>query len=137
MAKAKRFMVMPRTDNILKEGIKTGKGHRKFYQRQMFWVKDPGEAREIEQKYGMKGSKEALVLPDPKYEHHLNNEGEWDHVKQDSSFIHHYTFGPVSSPGVDAFWRRYNRKKKLMEKRRAEGKDPSEVQHGKKSKQTK
>lgn len=92
MAKKKKFIVLPRNGKIFEEGLKTGKGHRKFKQAGAMWITDEAEAREIENEYGMKGKKQVAVTTDQQYEWSANNEGS-DGTKMGN--IHNYTFQGV------------------------------------------
>lgn len=89
MAKKKKFIVLPRNGRIFKEGLTTGKGHRKFKNAGAMWITDEAEAREIEHQYGMKGTKQVAVTTDQQYEWSANNDNG-DGRRMDN--IHHYTF---------------------------------------------
>lgn len=89
MAKKKKFIVLPRNGRIFKEGLTTGKGHRKFKNAGAMWITDEAEAREIEYQYGMKGTKQVAVTTDQQYEWSANNDNG-DGRRMDN--IHHYTF---------------------------------------------
>jgi hypothetical protein len=87
--KKKKFIVLPRNGRIFREGLTTGKGHRKFKKPGAMWITDEAEAREIEQQYGMKGTKQVAVTTDQQYEWSANNENG-DGRRMDN--IHNYTF---------------------------------------------
>ena len=50
--------------NLLKEGIDVGAGRKKFAQNESFWLRDAGEAREIDARFGRKGSGDVIVIED-------------------------------------------------------------------------
>lgn len=88
--KKKKYIVLARNKKTALKGITTGKGHRSFGKYSALWISDPAEAREIENQYGMKGSKDVSVTTDQQYEWSVNNEGS-NGTRMDN--IHKYTFG--------------------------------------------
>jgi hypothetical protein len=100
----KRHLILARNTRINEDGLVTGKGKRKFKPGQSaMYIKDAGEAREIEQQYGNHGSADVHVFEDDKVARFVKNEhGE----------IHNYTFGAMTSPAALEFWERYEKKKK-------------------------
>lgn len=92
MAKKKKYIVLARNKAIAEKGLKTGKGHREFYNGSAMWISDPAEAREIENEYGMKGKRQVAVTTDQQYEWSVNNDGG-NGTKMDN--IHNYTFSGV------------------------------------------
>ncbi len=119
MAKKKKFMVVAREGSAVLKGLETGKGHKSFNGKSFLYVDDAGEAAEIEQKYGKKGTQDVYVARDEQLERALNGE-QWevksslagDHVK----VAHNYFFGPQRSKAAADFWKRYERKKKQKAK---------------------
>lgn len=109
MAKKKKYIVVPRTENAMLNGVRTSKGKFNFGKQTARWVDDPAEAREIDTQYGLKGSGDVWVEQDENLEWHANNGGQTDGRNRG---IHHYTFGPMTSRGAVEFWERYEKKKK-------------------------
>ena len=115
MTRKKKFIVLPRQGGAVLDGIQTSRGHRHFNGKTYLHVSDPSEAAEIEQRYGRKGTQAVYVAEDEQYARALNGE-RWevksslqgDNVK----LLHNYTFGPMSSPAAEKFWKRYQRKKR-------------------------
>lgn len=100
----KRHLVLARNTRINEQGLTTGAGHRKFKPgKSAMYIKDPAEAREIEQHYGKHGTNDVLVFDDDKVARH---------VKNDNGEIHNYHFGAMTSPAALEFWERYEQKKK-------------------------
>lgn len=81
----KSFTVVARNGKIKKQGLFTGRGHRKFEKTGM-QIYDAGEAAEIKAKY----KRDVTVTEDPRHEWHLKNDRQTDGENLD---IHHYTFG--------------------------------------------
>jgi hypothetical protein len=86
--------VVPRTQNIKANGLKTGKRHLKFGKKTARWIDDPAEAREIDAAYGLKGSGDVWVEQDENLEWHEHHDGNTDGRKVS---IHHYTFGQMGT----------------------------------------
>lgn len=84
----KKYIVLARNKKTSLKGITTGKGHRSFGNYSALWISDPSEAAEIENQYGMKGSKDVSVTTDQQYEWSLNNDGG-NGTKLGN--VHHYT----------------------------------------------
>lgn len=110
MARKKKFMVVPRTPQAREQGITTTKGKREF-NRGAFFVSDPGEAEEIDSRYGLKGKKpDVWVHEDPVYEWSLHHDMS---VKGHNIVTHNYTFGNMWTEDA---WARYQKKKKARER---------------------
>lgn len=90
--KKKRYIVVPRTEEARRDGIRTGKGTLKFRNQTAAWVDDPAIAREIDSTYGRKGSMDAWVAQDENLEWHEKHDGSTDGRNVG---IHHYTFAGV------------------------------------------
>lgn len=97
MPKKKRFMVVPRTEYIKAQGIKTGKRHLGFGKKTARWIDDPAEAKEIDTQYGLKGSGDVWVAQDENLEWHDHHDGNTDGRKVS---IHHYTFSGVDMKDI-------------------------------------
>ncbi len=115
MPKKKRYIVVPRTEYVQRTGLQTGKGKLKFGRKTAQWVDDPAIAQEIDTQHGLKGSGDVWVAQDENLEWHEKHDGQTDGRKVG---IHHYTFGAQTSRNVEEFWKRYERKKKKLEKLR-------------------
>lgn len=98
----KRYMVLPRTQGIMKEGIKVNGKTRSFKGKTAMYVKDKGEADEINQTVGMKGTTEVYVHEDEKVERFVRD----DAVQ--GRGIHHYHFG-YNKNYADAWERIFNK----------------------------
>jgi len=83
----KRYMVLPRTQKIMQEGIKVNGKTRSFKGKTAMYVKDSGEADEINQTVGMQGTTEVFVHEDDKVERFVRDDGV------DGRGIHHFHFG--------------------------------------------
>jgi hypothetical protein len=94
MAKKKRYIVVPRTEGMKQQGLKTGKGHLHFGKTTAAWVTDPSVAREIDFEYGMKGSGDVWVAQDENLEWHDKHDAGTDGKNVG---IHHYTFSGVDT----------------------------------------
>ena len=92
MTKKKRYIVVPRTEAIKESGLRTGKRKLNFGQKTARWIDDPAEAREIDQRYGNKGTGEVWVEQDENLEWHAANDNQTDGRKLG---IHHYTFAQM------------------------------------------
>jgi hypothetical protein len=90
MSKNKRFLVLPRTQGIMKEGIKVNGKTRSFKGKTALYIKDSGEANEIEQTVGMGGTQEVFVYPDDKVTRFVRDGGV------EGRGIHHFHFGSNS-----------------------------------------
>lgn len=108
----KRYIVVPRTEQAMMDGVRTGKRKLNFGNKTARWVDDPAEAHEIDTHYGLKGTGDVWVEQDENLEWHANNGEQTDGRNRG---IHHYTFGPMRSKGAEEFWKRYERKKKQRE----------------------
>jgi hypothetical protein len=89
MPKKRRYIVVPRTENVKQTGITTGKGKLTFGKKTAQWVDDPVIADEIDKTHGLKGSGDVWVHQDENLEWHEQNEGLTDGR---TLGIHHYTF---------------------------------------------
>lgn len=87
MAK-KRFMVVPRTQSAMMNGLDTTKGKFGFNGKTARIV-DESLASEIDTQHGLKGSGDVWVHQDENLEWHEKNDGLTDGRKLG---IHHYTF---------------------------------------------
>jgi hypothetical protein len=92
--KKKRYIVVPRTEEAKRRGIKTGKGNLTFGRKTAQWVDDPAIAREIDNEYGRKGSMDVWVAQDENLEWHERHDGMTDGR---NAGIHHYTFAGVDT----------------------------------------
>jgi len=93
MTKKKRYIVVPRTMNIMETGLKTGKRKINFDPKKTAtWISDPAEAKEIDTQYGLKGSGDVWVEQDENLEWHEHHDGNTDGRKVS---IHHYTFSGI------------------------------------------
>lgn len=108
MAKKKRYIVVPRTEEAKQRGIKTGKGNLTFGTKSAQWVDDPVIAKEIENDYGKNGSMDVWVAQDENLEWHEKHDGNTDGKNVG---IHHYTFS-----GVDISRRGGNERVKVKTK---------------------
>jgi hypothetical protein len=109
--KKKKFIVVPRTDKG-QRGLETGKGGLDFKGKSAAWVSDPAEAKEIDDRYGLKGSGDVWVEQDENLEWHAKHDETTDGIHRG---IHHYTFGAMTSPAALRFWERYERKKNVQD----------------------
>lgn len=125
----KKFAVYPRTKEIVRTGLQTGRGQRDFnYNKSLMNISDAGEAKEIEEKYGAKGSQDVHVIEDEKYSHAVNGE-QWDVRGSDVKTVHHYTFG--ASPKYANAWEEFEARRTDKPKRNAKRRRRSaEVAHG-------
>ena len=83
----KRYMILPRTTGIMKDGVKVNGKTRSFKGKTAMYVKDKGEADEINQTVGMHGTTEVFVHEDEKVERFIRDDGI------QGRGIHHYHFG--------------------------------------------
>jgi hypothetical protein len=90
--KKKRYIVVPRTEEAKRRGIKTGKGNLTFGNKSAQWVDDSAIAREIDNDYGKKGSMDVWVAQDENLEWHERHDGMTDGKNKG---IHNYTFAGV------------------------------------------
>ena len=129
--KKKKFAVYARTKRIVRDGLQTGKGHRQFrVNKSLMNINDPAEAKEIEDRYGMKGSQDVYVVEDERYANAVNGE-QWDVKGSQVSTVHHYTFG--TSPRYANAWDAFEKRRKDKHpKKRATRSIDSEVVNGKK-----
>ena len=89
--KKKKYMVVPRAENVVLDGLKTTKGKFDFKGKTAAWV-DSDIANEIDSEYGKKGSNDVWVARDENLEWHNHHDGNTDGRKVG---IHHYTFQGV------------------------------------------
>lgn len=108
MPKPKRYIVVPRDENIREKGLSTGKGKVKFGKKTAVWVDDPGQASEIDARYGLKGSGEVWVEQDENLEWHAKHDNQTDGRKVG---IHHYTFGALAGAARDNYDRIFRKKR--------------------------
>jgi hypothetical protein len=92
--KKKRYIVVPRTEEAKRKGIKTGKGKLTFGGKSAQWVDDPAIASEIDKEYGKNGSMDVWVAQDENLEWHEKHDGLTDGKNMG---IHHYTFAGVDT----------------------------------------
>ena len=118
----KRYIVVPRSERAMLDGVRTGKRKLNFGAKTAIYVDDPAEAREIDSHYGLKGNGDVWVEQDENLEWHENNGGGTDGKNRG---MHHYTFGPMRSKGAEEFWKRYERKK-----HEAKSRDDRDAQYG-------
>lgn len=111
--KKRRYIVVPRTINAQKKGLRIGAGNMTFGRKTARWVDDPEVAREIDKEYGVKGSGDVWVAQDENLEWHEKHDGQTDGRKRG---VHHYTFGAMTSPAAQEFWKRYEKKKKARKR---------------------
>jgi hypothetical protein len=90
--KKQRYIVVPRTEEAKRKGIKTGKGNLTFGKKTAQWVDDPAVAQEIDTQHGLKGSGDVWVEQDENLEWHERHDGMTDGR---NAGIHHYTFAGV------------------------------------------
>ena len=106
----KKHIVLARNKKISDSGLELDGQQMEFKGKgAAMWINDEGKARALQQKY----PKDVAVTLDQQYTWHANNEGG-NGTKMDN--IHHYTFGPQTSKAAEAFWKRYERKKKQRAK---------------------
>lgn len=96
MSKKKKYMVVPRSQNVVLDGLKTTKGNFDFKGKTAAWV-DSDIANEIDSEYGRKGSNDVWVARDENLEWHNHHDGETDGRKVG---IHHYTFSGVDMKDI-------------------------------------
>lgn len=127
MPKKKKFMVVARSKKAALDGLDTSRGHRDFTKTSAMYVSDPSEAKEIDEKYGKKGTMDAYVVEDPQYERALNGES-WDIKDGKVKTIHNYTFG--SSRSYADAWEAFERRRNSRKRRRVA--EEAEVENGEK-----
>lgn len=100
MAKKKKFIIMPREKETVLNGISTERGHRDFNGKTYMHIDDPGEARDIDLKYGKNGTQEVFVAEDQQYARALEGES-WEvqsSLKGDNvKLLHNYTFAQIGT----------------------------------------
>ena len=94
--KKKKYMVVPRSEGVVMDGLKTTKGKFDFKGKTAAWV-DSDIANEIDSEYGKKGSNDVWVARDENLEWHNHHDGDTDGRKVG---IHHYTFQGVDMKGI-------------------------------------
>lgn len=87
MAK-KKMIVLPRTKKISESGVELNGKKMDFHQGKALWMRDEGEARELQAKY----PRDIAVTLDQQYTWHANNE-QGNGTRMDN--IHNYTFQGV------------------------------------------
>lgn len=97
---AKKYQIIKATTKEI-EGVTVGGKVRKFGKNGTFETSDAGEAREIDKVLGARATGEVVVTSYKEKEHG-----------------HTYTFGPMTSKNADEFWKRYEKKKKVLQKRK-------------------
>lgn len=123
MTKKKRYIVVPRTQGIQQNGIKTGKGQLTFGKKTAQWVDDPAVAKEIDTQYGLKGSGDVWVEQDENLEWHAKHD---DGTDGKMAGIHHYTFSGVDMSNIRTVkdngyvWVKLDGKQKRMKRIEAE-----------------
>lgn len=83
----KRWLVLPRTQQIMRDGISVNGKTKSFKGKTAMYVKDKGEADEINQTVGMQGTTEVFVHEDDKVSRFVRDDGVH------GGGIHHYHFG--------------------------------------------
>ena len=111
MAKKRRYIVVPRTQNAMLDGLNIGKGKFDFGGKTARYVSDPTVAAEIDTQYGLKGTGDVWVEQDERLEWHEKHDALTDGK---NTGIHHYTFGGM---WTDEAWERYQNKKKEAEQK--------------------
>jgi len=97
MRKQKRkHIVVPRSESVLLDGIKTSKGKLDFKGKTAMWV-DDDLASEINTQHGEKGSNDLWVCEDERLGWHEMNDRDTD---GNNRGIHHYTFSGVDMTGI-------------------------------------
>jgi hypothetical protein len=103
MTKKRKFIVMPREKNVVLDGITTERAHREFNGKTYLHVDDPGEARDIDLKYGKQGTQEVFVAEDEQYARALDGE-KWDVTSTlkgtNVKLLHNYRFTGVDMTGI-------------------------------------
>jgi hypothetical protein len=97
MAKKKRYMIVPRTEEAKAKGLSTGKGKLTFSGKTATWVDDPAIAAEINTQHGLKGSGDVWVAQDENLEWHEKHDGLTDGKMKG---IHNYTFQGIDMKGI-------------------------------------
>ena len=105
----KKTIVLARNKKIAEQGIELEGERMDFHRGSALWVGDEGKARAIAEKY----PRDVAVTQDQQYTYAANNEGS-NGTRMDN--IHHYTFGAMTSPAAEDFWKRYEKKKKAKQK---------------------
>jgi hypothetical protein len=97
MSRKRRFIVVPRNTRTQMNGLQTGKRKLDFGKQTARWIDDPAEARDIDTRYGLKGSGDVWVEQDENLEWHAKNDNGTDGRM---AGIHHYTFQGVDMSNV-------------------------------------
>lgn len=113
MPKKKRFIVVPRTQNAMLDGISTSKGKVNFKAKGPTYV-DESVAGEIDNQHGLKGSGDVWVEQDERLEWHEHHDKNTD--GRNRTGIHHYTFG--QSDKYSEAWEEFMARRKLRETRK-------------------
>ena len=87
----KRYMILPRTQGIMKQGVNVNGKIRSFKGKTAMYVKDKGEADEINQTVGMQGTTEVYVHEDERVSNFVRDGGI------EGRGIHHFHFGSTSA----------------------------------------
>jgi len=143
MAKKKKFIVVPRTEKAVLDGLDTSKGKFGFGGKTARIV-DQSTANEIDSQHGLKGSGDVWVHEDENLAWHEHHEAGTDGRKLG---IHHYTFSGIDlshlKPRKDngMVWVYMNGKQVRMSRQQAEeegleivtgkGRNNRNSQHGK------
>lgn len=91
MARKKKFIVVPRTQNAMLNGIQTSKGRVNFKSKGATYVSED-VANEIDFQHGLKGSGDVWIDHDENLEWHERNDSM---TNGRNLGIHHYTFSGV------------------------------------------
>lgn len=75
--KKRKYIVIPRQKSAVLNGLETERGKRSFKGKSYLHVDDPGEARDIDLKYGKTGTQEVYVAEDEQYARALDGE-RWE-----------------------------------------------------------
>ena len=97
-------MVLPRTQGIMKQGVKINGKTRSFKGKTAMYVKDKAEADEINQTVGMQGSSEVYVHEDEKVSRFVRDDGV------QGRGLHHYHWG-YNSNFAEGWERIFGKKK--------------------------
>lgn len=122
MAKKKRYIVVPRNQKAILDGLDTTKGKFEFGKKTARFI-DESMASEIDTQYGLKGTGDVWVERDENLEWHEHHDKNTDGRKVS---IHHYTFAGVDMSNIRStkdnglVWVRDGLKQILMTREQAE-----------------